>query len=168
MFLRWKSDSPPLAGGSARRRSDPVSAEENRALIRRFVEEAFNRGNLEVVDEIYAPDHAGHTAGVPEQTPGPEGVKGFVGLYRSAFPDLHTTVEDMLTEGDKVTYRWTAVGTHQGDLLGIEPSGNRVELTGITIERIEGGRIAETWNNFDQLGMLRQIGAIPAPELDEG
>ena len=144
-----------------------MSAEENRALIRRFVDEAFNRGNLDVVDEIYAPDHVGYTAGVPEQTPGPEDVQGFVGLYRSAFPDLHTTIEDMLTEGDKVTYRWAAVGTHQGELLGVAPSGNRVEITGITIERIEGGRIAETWNNFDQLGMLRQIGAIPAPEHGE-
>ena len=145
-----------------------MSVEENRALIQRFVEEAFNRGNLGVVDEIYAPVYVGHTAGVPEQTPGPEGVKEFVEIYRSAFPDLHTTIEDMVTEGDKVAYRWTAVGTHQGELLGLPPSGNRVELTGVTIERIEGGRIVETWNNFDQLGMLRQIGAIPAPEHDEG
>ena len=145
-----------------------MSVEENRALIQRFVEEAFNRGNLGVVDEIYAPVYVGHTAGVPEQTPGPEGVKEFVEIYRSAFPDLHTTIEDMVTEGDKVAYRWTAVGTHQGELLGLPPSGNRVELTGVTIERIEGGRIVETWNNFDQLGMMRQIGAIQAPEQGEG
>jgi steroid delta-isomerase-like uncharacterized protein len=152
----------------ARRRSDSMSADENRALIRRFVEEAFNRGNLGVVDEVYAPAHVGHTAGVPEQTSGPEGVKEFVGLYRNAFPDLHTTIEDMINERDKVVYRWTAVGSHQGELLGIPPSSNRVQLTGITIERIEGGKIVETWNNFDQLGMLRQIGAIPAPEQSEG
>jgi steroid delta-isomerase-like uncharacterized protein len=144
-----------------------MSVEENRALIQRFVDEAFNRGDLDVVDEIYAPVYVGHTAGVPEQTSGPEGVKEFVELYRSAFPDLHTTIEDIVTEGDKVAYRWTAVGTHQGELLGVAPSSNRVELTGITIERIEDGRIVETWNNFDQLGMMRQIGAIPAPEQSE-
>jgi steroid delta-isomerase-like uncharacterized protein len=145
-----------------------MSVEENRALIQRFVEEAFNRGNLGVVDEIYSPDYVGHTAGAPEQTSGPEGVKGFVGLYRSAFPDLHTTIEDIVTEGDKLAYRWTAVGTHQGELFGVPPSSNRVELTGITIERMEGGKIVETYNNFDQLGMMRQIGAIPSPEQSEG
>jgi predicted ester cyclase len=91
-----------------------MSVEENRALIQHFVEEAFNRGNLGVVDEIYATGHVGHTAGFPAQTPGPEGVKEFVGLYRSAFPDLHTTIEDIVAEGDKVAYRWTSVGTHQG------------------------------------------------------
>jgi len=145
-----------------------MSLEENRALIQRFVEETFNRGHLNVVDDIYAPDYVGNTAGLLEQTLGPEGVKEFVGLYRSAFPDLHTAIEDIVTEGDKVAYRWTAVGTHQGELLGVPPSNNRVELTGITIERIEGGRIVETWNNFDQLGMMRQIGAMPAPEQSEG
>ncbi len=141
-----------------------MSVAENRALIQRFVDEAFNRGNLGVVDEIYAPDYVGHTAGLPEQTPGPEGVKEFVGLYRRAFPDLHTTIEDIVTEGDRVAYRWTAVGTHQGELMGVPPSSNRVELTGITIERIANGKIAENWNNFDQLGMMRQIGVIPEPE----
>lgn len=144
-----------------------MSVEENRALIQRFVDEAFNRGNLDVVDEIYAPVYVGHTAGFPDQTLGPEGVKEFVELYRSAFPDLHTTIEDMVTEGDKLVYRWTAVGTHQGELLGVAPSSNRMEITGITIDRIEDGKIVETWNNFDQLGMMRQIGAIPTPEQSE-
>jgi steroid delta-isomerase-like uncharacterized protein len=139
-------------------------SEENKALIQRFVEEAFNRGNLDVVDGIYATDYVGHTAGFPEQTPGPEGVKEFVGLYRKALPDLHTTIEDIVTERDKVAYRWTAVGTHQGELMGVPPSSNRVELTGITIERIVGGKIVETWNNFDQLGMMRQIEVIPEPQ----
>jgi steroid delta-isomerase-like uncharacterized protein len=145
-----------------------MSVEENRALVQRFVGEVFNRGNLDVVEEIYAPVYVGHTAGLPEQTLGPEGVKELVELYRSAFPDLHTAIEDIVAEGDKVAYRWTAVGTHRGELLGVQPSNNRVELTGITIERIEDGRIVETYNNFDQLGMMRQIGAMPAPEQSEG
>ena len=145
-----------------------MSVEENRAPIQRFVEEVFNSGNLDVVDEICAPVYVGHTAGLPEQTLGPEGVREFVELYRSAFPDLHTTIEDIIAEGDKVACRWTAVGTHRTELLGVAPSNNRVELTGITIGRIEDGRIVETYNNFDQAGMMRQIGALPAPEQSEG
>ena len=145
-----------------------MSVEENRALIQRFVGEVFNRGNLDVVDDIFAPVYVGHTAGLPEQTSGPEGVKEFIGLYSSAFPDVHTTIEDIIAEGDKVAYRWTAVGTHRAELLGVAPSNNRVELTGITIERIEDGRIVETYNNFDQAGMMRRIGAIPAPQQSEG
>ena len=145
-----------------------MSVEENRTLIHRFVEEVFNRGNLDVVEEIYAPIYVGHTAGLPEQTLGPEGVKEFVELYRSAFPDIRTTIEDIVTVGDKLTYRWTAVGTHQGEFLGVAPSNNAVEITGTTMERIEGGKIVETYNNFDQLGMMRQIGAMPAPEQSEG
>jgi steroid delta-isomerase-like uncharacterized protein len=145
-----------------------MSVEENRTLIHRFVEEVFNRGNLDVVEEIYAPIYVGHTAGLPEQTLGPEGVKEFVELYRSAFPDIRTTIEDIVTVGDKLAYRWTAVGTHQGEFLGVAPSNNAVEITGTTMERIEGGKIVETYNNFDQLGMMRQIGAMPAPEQSEG
>jgi predicted ester cyclase len=95
-----------------------MSVEENRALIQRFVEEVFNSGNVDVVDEIYGPVYVGHTAGLPEQTLGPEGVREFVELYRSAFPDLHTTIEDINAEGDKVACRWTAVGTHRAELLG--------------------------------------------------
>jgi steroid delta-isomerase-like uncharacterized protein len=138
-----------------------MSVEENRALIQRFVDEAFNRGNLDVVDEIYAPVYVPHTAGFPDQTPGPEGVKEFVGLYRSAFPDLHTTIEDIVTEGDTVAYRWTAVGAHQGELLGVPPSSNRMEITGITIKRLSDGKIVEAWINFDALGMMQQLGKIP-------
>jgi steroid delta-isomerase-like uncharacterized protein len=140
-----------------------VSAEEHKTLIRRFVEEAFNRGNLDVVDEVYTPDYVGHNAGDPEGVRGPEGVKQFVDLYRGAFPDIHTTIEDMVAEGEKVAYRWTARGAHRGELMGIAPTGHQVTITGITIERIAGGKIAETWNNFDRLGMMRQLGVAPPP-----
>ncbi len=143
-----------------------MSVEQNKALAREAIS-IWTTGIFDAADEIYAPDYVGHTAGLPEQTPGPEGVKEFVGLYRSAFPDLHTTIEDIVTEGDKVAYRWTAVGTHQGELLGVPPSSNRMEITGITIERIEDGKIVETYNNLDQLRMMRHIGAISAPEQSE-
>lgn len=139
-----------------------MSAEENKAMVRRFVEEAFNKGNLDVADEVYAPSFTHHGPADPEERT-PEGVKQFVGIYRDAFPDLDTTVEDVISEGDTVVYRWTARGTHQGDLMGVAPTGNGVTITGITIERFSGGRIVEEWNNFDRLGMMQQLGVVPSP-----
>jgi predicted ester cyclase len=84
-------------------------------------------------------------------------------MYRGAFPDGHTTVEDSIAEGDKVAYRWTFRGTHRGELMGILPTERQVTITGITVDRISGGKIEEEWNNFDQLGMLQQLGVAPAP-----
>jgi len=137
--------------------------EENKALVQRFVEEAFNKGNLDVADEVYAPRFFSHDPSTPEEERGPEDVKQFVNMYRSAFPDGRTIVEDLVAEGDKVAYRWTYRGTHQGELLGIAPTGKEVTITGITIDRISGDKIEEEWNNFDQLGMLQQLGVAPAP-----
>jgi len=136
-------------------------SEESKTLIRRFVEEAFNRGNLDVADEIYATNFISHEPTGPEER-SPEYVKQFVNTYRTAFPDGHTTIEDLIAEGDEVAYRWTYRGTHQGEFIGIAPTGKGVIITGITISRISGGRIAEEWNNFDQLGMLQQLGVVPA------
>jgi steroid delta-isomerase-like uncharacterized protein len=137
-------------------------SEENKALVQRFVDEAFNRGNLDVADEVYAPEFTSHEPeGAVERSP--EYVKGFVGTYRGAFPDGHTTVEDSIAEGDRVAYRWTFRGTHRGELMGIGPTERQVTITGITLDRISGGKIEEEWNNFDRLGMLQQLGAAPAP-----
>jgi steroid delta-isomerase-like uncharacterized protein len=138
-------------------------SEENKALIQRFVEEAFNEGNLDVADEVYASTFISHDPTTPEGQGSPEAVKQFVNTYLSAFPDGHTTVEDSIAEGDKVAYRWTFRGTHQGELMGISPTGKQVEITGITINRLSGSKIEEQWNNFDQLGMLQQLGVAPAP-----
>jgi steroid delta-isomerase-like uncharacterized protein len=135
-------------------------SEENKALIQRFVEEAFNEGNLEVAGAVYAPDFVSHEPAGPVGRD-PEYVKQFVGTYRGAFPDGRTTVEDVIAEGDRVAYRWSFRGTHQGELMGIPPTGEEVTITGITVDRISGGKIEEEWNNFDQLGVLRQLGVVP-------
>jgi steroid delta-isomerase-like uncharacterized protein len=140
--------------------------QQNRDTIERFAREAFNEGNLDVADEVYSPTYVYHGGGSPEERT-PEEVKRFVGLYRSAFPDLHTTVEDTISEGETVAYRWTARGTHEGELMGIAPTRREVEIIGITIARFADGKIVEEWNQFDQLGMLQQVGAIPAPEQAE-
>jgi steroid delta-isomerase-like uncharacterized protein len=135
-------------------------SEENKALVRRFVEEAFNKGNLDVADEVYASNFVSHESAGPVERD-PEYVKQFVGTYRGAFPDGHTTVEAVIAEGDKVAYRWTFRGTHRGELMGIPPTERQVTITGITLDRVSGGKIDEEWNNFDQLGMLQQLGVAP-------
>jgi steroid delta-isomerase-like uncharacterized protein len=135
-------------------------SEENKALARRWAD-IFNQGNLDLVEEIYAPGFVNHDPAMPEDVRGLEGAREFYGMYQSAFPDTEITIEDQVAEGDKVVTRWTARGTHQGDLMGVPPSGNRVEVAGITISRIEGGKVAEEWNNYDALGMMQAIGAVP-------
>jgi steroid delta-isomerase-like uncharacterized protein len=136
-------------------------SEENKALARRFAEDILNPGSVDTVEEVYAPDYVGHDPAMPEDVRGVEGAKEFYGMYINAFPDAEITVEDQVAEGDKVVTRWTARGTHRGELQGVPPSGNRVEVTGVTISRIEGGKIVEEWDNYDALGMMQQIGAIP-------
>ncbi len=139
-------------------------SEENKVVSRRLMEEVFNEGNLDVADELIAHDHVHHDPASPVEGHGPEDFKQFVGMYRSAFPDLYIEIEDLIAEGDKVVTRWAATGTHQGDLMGIAPTGNRSTITGITIDRIADGKIAESWDNYDALGMMRNVGAIPSPE----
>jgi steroid delta-isomerase-like uncharacterized protein len=148
--LAWISDA------EERRRM----SEENKALARRWAD-IFNQGNLDLVEEIYAPDFVNHDPTIPEDVRGVEGAREFYSMYRSAFPDAQVTKEAQLAEGDTVATRWTARGTHEGELLGVPPSGNRVEVPGITISRIEGGKVAEEWNQYDALGMMQAIGAVP-------
>ena len=140
-------------------------SEENKAIARRALEEVFSgQGNLDAADELFAPDYVGHDPASPEEIRGPEGVKEFAGMYRNAFPDVQLSVQEQVAEGDMVVTRWVASGTHQGEMMGIAPTGNRVTVAGISVERIVAGKIEETWDNYDALGMLQQIGAIPSPE----
>ena len=138
-----------------------MSAQQNKALARRFMDEVWNKGNLNFIDEVTDPNFVSHDPAGPEDMGGGvEGAKQFVEMYRNAFPDTQMSVEDVIAEGDKVVTRWTVRATHQGELMGIPPSGNRVELTGISIDRIEGGKFVETWSNYDALGMMQQLGVM--------
>ena len=139
-----------------------MSTEENKAISRRADEELFDRGNLDVADELFASDFVYHDPASGEDWHGPESVKQYATMMRAAFPDLHYIVEDQIAEGDKVVTRYTASGTHQGELMGIASTGNRVEITGISITRIEDGKIEEIWENYDTLGMMQQLGVIPS------
>lgn len=138
-----------------------MSTVEHKEIVSRLVEEAFSQGDLDVVDELLAPDSVGHA--YPDELHGPAEVKGFVSTFRSAFPDLQFEVRDLIAEGDKVVARWVARGTHEGEFNGIAPTGRGIEMTGITIERIEDGRVVEGWTNRDALGMLQQLGVVPTP-----
>src|SRR4051812_11078744 len=141
-----------------------MSTEENKVLSRRVIEELFNAGNLDVANELIAQDHVHHDPAMREEGHGIEDFKQFAAMYRSAFPDVHIEIEDQIAEGDKVVSRWVAQGTHEGELIGIAPTGNRVTVAGMTIDRIADGKVAETWDNYDALGMMQQLGVIPSPE----
>lgn len=137
-------------------------SEENKAVVRRLMDEVWSRGRLDAVDQLLAPDYAGHN--LPEGLPSDaEGFKQVMSLYRTAFPDMPITLEDLVAEGDRVVVRWSARGTHGGDLAGIPPTGRPVSVTGIDIYRLAGGKIVENWNQSDQMGMMQQIGAVPSP-----
>jgi steroid delta-isomerase-like uncharacterized protein len=144
-----------------------MSAQENKALARRWVEGLFNEGNLAVADEILSPDFVLHAPFEPRELRGREAVKQFISAYRQAFPDGHTTIEEQIAEGDKAVNRWRVRATHQGEFQGIAASGKRVEVTGIDIVRVAEGKLAEGWVELDGLGWLQQMGAIPAPGQSE-
>ena len=137
-----------------------MSTEDNKALVRRFYEDAFNQRNLALVNELCSTTHVFHNP--PTTLHGREEFKQLLSVYLTAFPDARFTVEDEIAEGEKVTSRYTFRGTHQGELMGIPPTGKQVTVTGIIINRIAGGQSVEGWLNFDALGLLQQIGAIPA------
>jgi steroid delta-isomerase-like uncharacterized protein len=140
-----------------------MSVEQNKATNRRVFEEVWNKGNLAVIDEISAANPVNHFI-PPGMAAGTEGFKQFVMLYRGAFSDLHFTLDDVIAEGDKVVTRWTTHATHTGPLMNIPPTGKKTTVTGITIARYDAdGKTAEAWATFDQLGLLQQLGVIPAP-----
>ena len=143
-----------------------MSAEENKANVRRVYEEAITQNKPEVFDEIMSPDVVDH-APFPDQAPGLEGFKGVFAMMLSAFPDYQSTVEDQIAEGDKVVTRFSSQGTHQGEFMGIAPTGNRVRVTGIDIDRVVEGKIVEHWSEADLLGMMTQLGVISKPGQSE-
>jgi steroid delta-isomerase-like uncharacterized protein len=139
-----------------------MSTDENRAIVRSAVE-AFNRGDWDAVNRLFAADYVDHDpsrAGLP---PGPEGVKQAWSMFRAAFPDLQGTVKDMIAEGDKVVVRGVVRGTHRGELMGIPPTGRQMTVTLIDINRIEGGKLVERWGVSDMLGMMQQLGVTERP-----
>ena len=137
--------------------------EENKALSRRFIEE-YVRGNTDLVDELLAPDFVFYDPSSATGEVCAEDMKASIEWIHSAFPDAQVTIEDQVAEGDKVVSRFTVSGTHQGEIMGAAPTGKLVRHTGHQTDRISGGKIVESWTNWDALGLLQEIGAIPSPE----
>ncbi len=133
--------------------------EKNKAIVRRWYEKMWNKGNLELIDELIASDVTGHSP--IQNVDGVEASKRYVTMSRAAFPDLHFTIEEMIAEGDKVVAVRTLAGTHRGEYLGVAPTGNHVNITGINVFRIADGRIAETSTFVDTLDLMEQLGATP-------
>ena len=140
-----------------------MSPEANKAISRRWVEEVFSNGNLAVADEIVAPNHVNSgPAALPGLPNGPEGGIMIVTFWRTAFPDLHFTIDEQIAESDTVMTRWTATGTQTGELAFMPPTGKSTTVTGVLIDTFANGVIAHTWAIFDQFGLMQQLGLIPA------
>ena len=133
---------------------------QDKGLVRRLIHEVWSQGQFDVVDELVASDYIGHTPSADGETRGTEGYKQFFAALRSGFPDVQFTLDHELAEGAYVVARWTACGTHLGSFAGIPPTGKQAAVTGTTMYRIVGGKVAECWTNADDLGLLRQIGAL--------
>jgi steroid delta-isomerase-like uncharacterized protein len=144
-----------------------MATEENKEIVRRMIEEVFNKGDLEVVDDLVAPNYVYHFPG-REDIKGSEELKQFAMMIRTAFPDFHITIDDMVAEGDEVACRYTYLGTHKGEFVGIAPTGKQFQATGILISHIKGGKEVEVWESIDRIGMLQQIGVIPPMGQDGG
>ena len=145
-----------------------MSTEQNKALFRRLMEEVFDRGNISLIDELFAPDFVEHEELPPGIAAGSEGVKQMSTMFRSAFPDFKATIDDMIAEGDKVVVRGTWSGTHKGEFMGIPPTGKRVSIGVIDIIRMAGGKFVEHWGQMDNMRMMQQLGVVPAPGEGEG
>ena len=137
-------------------------SEQNKMVVRRAIEEVYNQGQLDVVDELVSDDFVVHFSS--EDFHGPAAMKQYVASLREAFPDLHLTIEDQIADGDRVVTRWTARGTHLGNFQGIPPTGKLGRLTGTDIDRFVNGKAVECWTNTDDLDLLQQLGVIPRPD----
>ncbi len=135
-----------------------MATEENEALVRRFYEEVWGKGNLDVCDDVFAADYVRHDLRATAPAPGPEGQKRIAAGFRAAFPDLTFELDLLLADGEYVVARWTMSGTHLGTWGELEPTGRRATFSGVNIFRLEDGRVVELWNHRDDLGLREQLG----------
>lgn len=140
-----------------------MSINDNKKIIRRLLEEGLAQGRQTVAEKLLARDFVDHNP-LPGLPPDREGFKQSFAVFRSAFPDFSYTIEDMVAEGDRVVVRFAANGTHRGEMAGIPPTGKQVSVTGMDLFRLAGGKVAEFWLSWDQLGLMQQLGVIPTPE----
>jgi len=138
-----------------------MSTEENKTRLRRGFEEGMNQKQLDVFDELLAPNYVNYN--MPAPAPGPAGFKQLIGMFHMAFPDMHITIEDEFGEGDKVGTRGYITGMHKGEFMGIPATNKPVKVTYIDLWRVENGKFVENWVQMDMLGLMQQLGVVPAP-----
>jgi steroid delta-isomerase-like uncharacterized protein len=151
-----------------RGRADPAvmtvdttgTVRRNRELVTEFITALFTRGELDAVDRYLDPHYVDHDPPVPDAPSGREAMRRAAAMFRSGFPDWHSDLEQMVSEGDVVVERFVARGTHRGEIMGVPPTGATVVLSGINVFRIDGDRIVERWGRLDELGLLRQLGLV--------
>jgi steroid delta-isomerase-like uncharacterized protein len=134
----------------------------NETHVRRYFD-AWNSGNEAALDELIAASYVHHDPANPDISNGPQGQKQLMRKYRTAFPDTHFRIDATVEQGDMVATRWTVTGTHKGELDGVAPTGKSVTVTGISLDRISGGKTVEGWSNWDALGLLQQLGVVRRP-----
>jgi predicted ester cyclase len=144
-----------------------MSIEENKAKVRRLIEEFINKGNLAVADEIFATNFDNHSpaAGTASDR---QGIKQYITMMHTAFPDFHCAIEDLIAEGDRVVVRLMCRGTHKGEFMGISPTGRQGKVTVISILHFSGGKVVERWNVTDNLGLMQQLGVVTLPKQARG
>jgi predicted SnoaL-like aldol condensation-catalyzing enzyme len=147
----------------SRKRRAAMTEADNKTIIRRFVEEGLNKRQATLIDEVYAADYTGHDPDRPAPRTVEDLKQGMVGLLGKVFPDAQYSIEELVAEGDTVVWHWTFRATHQGEVMGIPPTGRPITFSGVNIFRLAGGKIVEDWVYRDTVGMLRQLGAMPAP-----
>lgn len=145
-----------------------MSTEQNKAIVRHYLQEAVSQGSMSAIEKYVSPGVVFASPYTPEPIQGIEGFKQMIGMLHTAFPDLNIQEEGAIAEGDAVSTRWSATGTHQGDFMGSKPSGRRFRISGQSIYTVKDGKITEGWVNDDSLGMLQQLGLIPAAVEVEG
>lgn len=138
-----------------------MSTDTNKATVRRMLEQVWNEHRVDLIDEFFTEDYVSHVVGMPSGS-GLEGLREGVAMSLNAYPDLKLTIEDEIAEGDKVAFRWTMTGTQKGELLGIPATGKQVTQSGMTLYRLANAKIAELWFLADNLGLMQQLGVVPA------
>ena len=131
-------------------------------IARRLIEEVWNNQKHDLINDLIASNHKYIDVNSPDAGTGPEGYKKLVALYTTAFPDVQLKLNDTVSEGDKIVMAWTATGTHKGDLRGIAPTNKKISIEGVTISRHANGKLVESRVNWDALGMMQQLGVVPA------
>jgi steroid delta-isomerase-like uncharacterized protein len=140
--------------------NEPATA--NKQLVDAFIQALFTDGDLGAVDRYLDPNMVNHDPPFPGAPDGPEGMRQAAAMFREALPDWHSEVEQLVAEGDTVVERFTASGTHRGELMGVPGTGNVIVLRGIQMFRVKGDKIVERWGRLDEIGLLRQLGLVPA------